>query len=78
MNMVKEVNTVSLHVPEFSLIECANVIWKQVRFHGESVENAKRILADLRVFPLNIHPLVVLLPVALEIGLAQTLPLSEI
>ncbi|WP_211176235.1 hypothetical protein [Brasilonema sp. UFV-L1] len=24
----------TLHIPEFCLLECTNVLWKQVRFHG--------------------------------------------
>jgi hypothetical protein len=36
-----------LIVPEFCLMECTNVIWKQVRFHGMSPNDAELLLRDL-------------------------------
>jgi predicted nucleic acid-binding protein len=32
-----------LHVPEFCLLECTNVLWKQVRFHGMPGSEAEQL-----------------------------------
>ncbi|MBZ0299490.1 MAG: type II toxin-antitoxin system VapC family toxin [Anaerolineae bacterium] len=68
---------VRLHVPEFTLIECANVLWKQVRFHDETIENALRMLNDLRAFPLQTYPATGLLPRALEVAVQTQLPVYD-
>lgn len=77
MHRITVANTVRLHVPEFCLVECANVIWKRVRFHNETPENARRILADLRAFPLAAHASVGLLPRALNIGIEDQLAIYD-
>jgi predicted nucleic acid-binding protein len=59
---------IHLHVPEFSLIECGNVLWKRVRFRGTPLEEAKSALIDLLSLPLDIHAPAALLPRALDIA----------
>ena len=66
-----------LHIPEFTLIECGNVLWKQVRFRGETAENAQVMLHNLRVFPLQTYASTSLLPRALEIALSSTLAVYD-
>lgn len=68
---------VLLHIPEFALVEGANVLWKQVRFQGESVEEARQRLKDLHAFPLQTYASAGLLPRALEIGLASQLAVYD-
>ena len=45
-----------LWVPEFCLSECANVLWKQVRFSGLPEDQALRLIRDLVVLPLQVTP----------------------
>jgi len=66
-----------LHVPEHCLIECANVLWKQVRFHGMAQEDAESLIGDLVGLPLNILPVTGLLKQALQIGLAYQLAVYD-
>ncbi|MAS36833.1 MAG: twitching motility protein PilT [Anaerolineaceae bacterium] len=75
--MALDASNVILHIPEFAMIECGNVLWKQVRFHDETAENVQRVFQDLRAFPLIKHRSEHLLPRALEIGLAQGLAVYD-
>lgn len=68
---------VQLHIPEFSLIECCNVLWKRVQFHGEKPENAQQMLRDLRAFPLRTYASAGLLPRALEIAIDNRLAVYD-
>lgn len=70
-------DNIVLHVPEFALIECVNVLWKQVRFQGETSENARLMLRNLRAFPLEIHISASLLPYALDIALETKLAVYD-
>ncbi len=58
-----------LHIPEFCLLECANILWKHVRFSGMSVFQARRSIDEMRALPLSVYPASRLLPRALMIGL---------
>ena len=66
-----------LHIPEFCILECANVLWKQVRFHGLSQLNAEQIIQELMYLPFQIESVIQLLPNALEIGLAYQLAVYD-
>lgn len=66
-----------LWVPEFCLVECANVLWKAVRFRGMSSDQAARLLTDLAALPLRVVPVSDLLPRALTLGLTHTLPIYD-
>ena len=61
--------TVALHTPEFCLLECTNILWKQVCFHGAAITSVKRALVRLEQTPLVVHPAKTLLSRALSIGL---------
>lgn len=67
------------YIPEFCLLECVNVTWKQVRFHAMPQSAAQILVADLALLPFRIIPIEEgnLLPHALEIGLAQKLPIYD-
>ena len=62
-----------LHIPEFCVVECANVLWKQVRFHGTTAAEADMLLLDLITLPLTVHTAGEILPRALNIALAHQL-----
>lgn len=66
-----------LIIPEFGLLECANVLWKQVRFHDVPPEKAAKHIKDLQEFDLQIFPVIGLLPRALEIGLRHQLAVYD-
>ncbi len=66
-----------IHVPEFCLLECTNVLWKQVRFSGMSASDADALVTDLNMLPLNIIPVQFILNRALEIGLQHQLAVYD-
>jgi predicted nucleic acid-binding protein len=66
-----------LTVPEFCLLECTNVIWKQVRFSGMSRGDAEELLRVLRTLKLRRAPMKRLLDRALDIALNNTLAVYD-
>jgi predicted nucleic acid-binding protein len=68
---------IELWVPEFCLLECANVLWKQARFSGLPEVQALQLIRDLVVLPLQVIPVSELLSNALRIGLAHDLPVYD-
>lgn len=66
-----------LIVPEFCLLECTNVLWKQVRFQGMPVLQAESLLKHLRKLPLMRVPAKAALSSALRIGLAHQLAIYD-
>ena len=59
------------YVPDHFFIECANVLWKYVRFHGYDVHAAQEDLADLRELPWHSLPTRELARASLALGLAH-------
>jgi predicted nucleic acid-binding protein len=59
-----------LFIPEFCLLECVNVLWKEVRFRGLPQTQAEQIIAELLSLAFRIMPTVHHLPRALQIGLS--------
>lgn len=70
-------DTLTLHAPEFCLLECTNVIWKHVRLHGMPVEQAREAIRHLVQLPLTIQPSIEHLPAALDIGLERGLAIYD-
>ncbi len=66
-----------LIVPEFCLMECTNVLWKQVRFHGLAQADAEQLLRDLSRLPLRRTPVKRVLRMALRIGLHHRLAIYD-
>jgi predicted nucleic acid-binding protein len=66
-----------LIVPEFCLMECTNVLWKQVRFHGLAQADAEQLLRDLSRLPLRRTPTKRVLRPALRIGLRHRLAIYD-
>ena len=66
-----------LVIPEFCLLECTNVIWKQVRFNGMSRSDADELLNVLRALKLRRSPMKRLLDRALDIGLRNSLAVYD-
>jgi predicted nucleic acid-binding protein len=69
--------TLTLHVPEFCLLECTNVLWKQVRFQNLTQDEAENLLNDLTGLPLTTIQVADLLKRSLEIGLAHQLAVYD-
>ncbi|MEQ9667967.1 type II toxin-antitoxin system VapC family toxin [Coleofasciculus sp. G2-EDA-02] len=57
------------------LLECVNVLWKEVRFRGLPKTQAEQIVGELLALSFRIMPTVHLLPSALQIGLSYQLAL---
>ncbi len=53
LNGLKEPASVSLHAPEFCLMECTNILWRHARFHGMPAATATKAINDLINLPLN-------------------------
>lgn len=70
-------DTITAHIPEFCLLECTNVLWKQVRFNNVPSETAIEHAKDLRALDLVIVPITDLLPRALEIGTKHQLAIYD-
>ena len=52
------------------MLECINVLWKEVRFRGLPQPQAEQIVDELLALSFQIMPTVQLLPRALKIGLS--------
>jgi predicted nucleic acid-binding protein len=46
-----------LCIPEFCLLECVNVLWKEVRFQGLPQVQAEQMVHELLALPLQIMPI---------------------
>ena len=66
-----------LIVPEFCLLECANVIWKQARFNALPPAEAKSLVRVLRMLKLRRAPMKRLLDRTMEIALAHNLAIYD-
>lgn len=66
-----------LYIPEFAILECANVLWKHVRFHGLERSIAEAQLAVLVALEMIIVPATGLMPRALGIGLNHNLAIYD-
>ena len=66
-----------LHLPEFCLLECANILWKHIRFHKMPVSRAQQAVMQFRSLPFVIHPVFALLPRALAIGLEHQMAVYD-
>lgn len=62
-----------LTVPEFGLMECTNVLWKHVRFHGLKQADAEEQIEILTALDVIVMPVIGLMPRALAIGLKHQL-----
>ncbi len=67
----------TLYIPEFCVLECTNVIWKQVRFRGMSPTQAEILVHDLVGLPLMLVPITGMLPRGLQIGLKHQLAVYD-
>ncbi|MBD1844188.1 type II toxin-antitoxin system VapC family toxin [Cyanobacteria bacterium FACHB-63] len=66
-----------LHLPEFCLLECTNVLWKAARFDNLDLAIATQIVTELQRLPFQIEPVLSLLPKALQIGLTYQLAIYD-
>lgn len=67
----------TINVPEFCILECANVLWKQVRFRGVAQSEVDRLLDVLLALDIVVMTVHDLLPRALEIGLKHQLAVYD-
>ncbi len=76
-SLLNTVEENELHVPEMCIIECTNVLWKQVRFHGTAIAEARGALSNLVMLPLILHSVTDLLERALTIGVSHQIPVYD-
>ena len=57
-----------LLAPELIMVECGNILWKQVRFSGLTRQKAEEALRLLQSFAIDLIPVTPLLARALELG----------
>ncbi len=69
--------SVSLVLPEFGFLECANVLWKQAAFYGLPAQQAQKLLTDLLALPLTVIAASDLLRRGLQIGLDHQLAIYD-
>jgi predicted nucleic acid-binding protein len=74
---LKKPAIVTLHAPEFCLLECANILWRHVRFQGMPQATAEKAIRALVDLPMTIHLAATYLSDGLTIGLAQELPIYD-
>lgn len=66
-----------LHILEFGLVECVNIFWKRVMFHGLQLSKAKVAVSNLQSTPLVIHSSDDYFLQALDIGVENHLPIYD-
>jgi predicted nucleic acid-binding protein len=66
-----------LYVPDICLVECTNVLWKEVRFHNLPAAQADALLDDLIDLPVTVVKTTDYLKRALQIGLDQLLAVYD-
>jgi predicted nucleic acid-binding protein len=69
--------TVMIHLPEFCFVECTNVLWKRVRFHGLSEVTAAGLTENLLALPITVVPTAGVLKRSLQIGLKHQLAVYD-
>jgi predicted nucleic acid-binding protein len=72
-----EPNPIELHIPEFCLLECSNILWKQVRFHGMPLVDAQKALTSLLSTPMTVHSASPFLARALAIATTHQLAVYD-
>ncbi|MEO1095860.1 MAG: type II toxin-antitoxin system VapC family toxin [Cyanobacteria bacterium J06638_28] len=66
-----------LIIPEFCLLECTNVLWKEVRFQGLPADQADALVKELLTLKFQVVPTRHLLSQALQIGLTCQLAIYD-
>lgn len=69
--------TITVYIPEFCLLECTNVLWKQVRFQGMPVSQADQMVTDLMALAMTLVPISNMLKRGLQIGLTHQLAVYD-
>jgi predicted nucleic acid-binding protein len=77
LDRLKQPDNLTLHVPEFCLLECANILWRHVRFSGMPRSTAITAVTNLTNLPLTIHAAKDYLSEALIIGLDSELAIYD-
>lgn len=70
-------NTITGYLPEFCLVECTNVLWKQTRFNNVPLTTTLQHAKDLRALDLIVVSVINLMPRALEIGIKHQLAVYD-
>lgn len=74
---LKKPGVLTLHTPEFCVVECTNILWRHVRFQEMPADTARKAVKDIADLPFTIHMAASYLPDALTIGLANELAIYD-
>jgi len=77
LSMLNDPTPIGLHIPEFSLVECGNVLWKRVHIFGTPDKESVEALKNLLALPLTVHAAAHLLPSALDIAIQNGLTVYD-
>jgi predicted nucleic acid-binding protein len=69
--------TVALYVPEFCVLECANILWKRVVLYKKPIVETEQALGNLLAFPLVVRTSAEYLRRAFGIGVAHQLAIYD-
>lgn len=77
--LIKDVFTTGLllHTPEFVLLECGNIVWKQTQFSGLSLNTAQIAIKKIQSVPIKYHLAMNYMPRAVEIGVLHQLAIYD-
>jgi predicted nucleic acid-binding protein len=76
-NLALDQNVMQIHIPEFCLSECANIIWKRIIFQQMPLVDGQKIVSQLKASPVIIEATIDLMPRALEIGVQHRLAIYD-
>ncbi len=74
---LKQPASVTLHAPEFCVVECTNILWRHVRFQGMPIDRAQKAVKALTDLPLTVHLASAYLSDALSLGLSHELAVYD-
>jgi predicted nucleic acid-binding protein len=79
LELVKNIfkQSVVLHVSEFVLLECGNIVWKRTQFNDVSLETALIAVKKIQSIPIKYHLALNYLTRAVEIGIQHKLAVYD-
>ena len=68
---------ITLHTPEFVLLECGNIVWKRTQFNNLALTSALTAIKKIQSVPIKYHFALNYLPRAVEIGVQNQLAIYD-
>jgi predicted nucleic acid-binding protein len=70
-------SNIILHVPEFCLLECTNILWKKITFENMTLAKVELSIQHLMELPLTFYIAKPFIQRALEIGVAHRMAIYD-